>query len=99
MSAAHYRDEIGVVDSMLDLVDPRRSKGASPQAVLSIQAAQVISECVLCFCSSFFIYQQAVLSVPASQLISCSSALFCHDVFGILHDMYYVSQSTVGKWG
>mmetsp|Transcript_1311 Transcript_1311/g.2845 ORF Transcript_1311/g.2845 Transcript_1311/m.2845 type:complete len:697 (-) Transcript_1311:591-2681(-) len=40
LSATHYQNEVAVVDSLCDLVDPSRQQGASPQEVLAIQTSQ-----------------------------------------------------------
>lgn len=41
LSAAHYRDELAVVEALQDAVDPSRKKGASMEEVLTITSQQV----------------------------------------------------------
>ena len=43
LSAAHYRDEMTVIQALGELVNP--SQQSSPQQIVSVQEAQVRAEC------------------------------------------------------
>ncbi|EFJ43564.1 hypothetical protein VOLCADRAFT_106732 [Volvox carteri f. nagariensis] len=41
LTPAHYRDALGLAETLADLADPGRSAAASPEQILTVQSAQV----------------------------------------------------------